>query len=62
MKALSIAASLWLVFAAAAMASQPVALRSQIGMQDGRVTLGDLFDRVIGEEFEAFSDRESTPG
>ena len=44
MKVLNIAAALWLAFAASALASQPVALKSQIGMQDGRVTLGDLFD------------------
>lgn len=44
MKALTIAATLWLAFAASALASQPVALKAEIGMQDGRVTLGDLFD------------------
>ncbi len=44
MKVLSIAAALWMALAASALASQPVALKPQIGMQNGRVTLGDLFD------------------
>lgn len=44
MKVLTLAATLWLAFAASALASQTVALKARIGMQDGRVTLGDLFD------------------
>jgi flagella basal body P-ring formation protein FlgA len=43
-KVLNIAAALWLAFAASALASQPVALKAEVGMQGGRVTLGDLFD------------------